>query len=207
MLVRLPLETRQGAAALQPMRDLDQIRGFLSSLGPTALFDLPWLPLYLAICFLFHPLIGLTATIGGAILLTLTALTEMLTRKPARAAMTSGALRLSLAESGRRNAEAIQAMGMSARLAKSWDQANDSYLASQRQASDVAGGLGSLSRVLRTALQSGVLAVGAYLVLQQQASAGIIIASSILTSRALAPVEVAIANWKGFVAARQAWRR
>ena len=84
---------------------------------------------------------------------------------------------------------------------------NSEYMASQRRATDVAGGLGALSKVLRLALQSAVLGLGGYLAIRQEATAGIIIASSILTARALAPVELAIANWKGFVAARQSWRR
>src|SRR5205085_5676526 len=97
--------------------------------------------------------------------------------------------------------------GMTGRIAVLWSDANTKYLASQRRASDVAGGFGSASKVLRMMLQSGVLAVGAWLVIQQQASAGIIIAGSILSARALAPVDLAIANWRGFVAARQSWER
>ena len=98
-------------------------------------------------------------------------------------------------------------MGMAPRMGKIWGEANTKYLASQQQTSDVAGGLGAISKVLRFVLQSGVLGLGAYLVIQQQATAGIIIASSIIVARALAPVELAIANWRGFVAARQSWRR
>jgi PrtD family type I secretion system ABC transporter len=98
-------------------------------------------------------------------------------------------------------------MGMAERAAAIWGHANQQYMASQRKAADTAGGFGALSKVLRIGLQSAVLGLGAYLVIHQEATAGIIIASSILTSRALAPVEVAIANWKGFLAARQSWRR
>jgi len=98
-------------------------------------------------------------------------------------------------------------MGMAGRLATRWSEANRNYVASQQQASDVGSGLGSISKVLRMMLQSGVLAVGAYLVINQQATAGIIIAGSILSGRALAPVDLAIANWKGFIAARQGWQR
>ncbi|MBV8567293.1 MAG: type I secretion system permease/ATPase [Methylobacteriaceae bacterium] len=206
-LVRFPLKGRPAGDAQQPIRDLDQVRAFLSGLGPAALFDLPWMPLYLAICFAFHPLIGVTALAGGILLLVMTLLAEAWTRQPTRAALTHGAQRSLRAEASRRNAEVIQAMGMAGRLAQHWDEANSNYLASQRRTSDVAGGLGSISKVLRMALQSAVMGVGAYLVIEQQATAGIIIASSILTSRALAPVETAIANWKGFVAARQSWRR
>ena len=93
------------------------------------------------------------------------------------------------------------------RLASRWAAANSNHLSAQRRASDVSGGLGALSRALRMILQSLVLGLGAYLVIYQEATAGVIIASSILVSRALAPVEVAVANWKGFVAARQGWTR
>ena len=98
-------------------------------------------------------------------------------------------------------------MGMAGRLTKRWGDANATYLAGQQRASDVAGGLGAVAKVLRMMLQSAVLAVGAYLVIHQEATAGIIIAGSILSARALAPVDLAIANWKGFVAARQSWHR
>jgi ATP-binding cassette, subfamily C, type I secretion system permease/ATPase len=206
-IVRLPLKAGNRADGLQPLRDLDSVRSFLSGLGPTALFDLPWLPVYLVICFLFHPYIGLTALIGAIILSIVTILTENMTRDPTRAATTYGAARIALAESSRRNAEVLTAMGMTRRVAARWNEANAKYLANMRRASDVAGGFGSASKVLRMMLQSVVLAVGAYLVIYQQATAGIIIAGSILSARALAPVDLAIANWRGFVAARQAWRR
>jgi PrtD family type I secretion system ABC transporter len=207
VLVRSPLTGQNPGDALQPMRDLDKMRGFFSGLGPAALFDLPWMPLYLVICYSFHPLIGITALGGCVLLLVLTLLTETLTRRLTSVAIRYGARRFLLAEKAHRNAEVIQAMGMAQRLARRWDEANALFLVNQRQLSDVAGGLGSISRVLRTALQSAVIAVGAYLVIEQQATAGIIIASSILTARSLAPVENAIANWKGFVEARFAWRR
>ena len=98
-------------------------------------------------------------------------------------------------------------MGMAGHIAARWNEANRQYMRSQQEASDLGGGLGAISKVLRMMLQSGVLAVGAYLVIHQEASAGIIIAGSILSARALAPVDLAIANWKGFVAARQSWQR
>ena len=207
LIVRLPLKTRMSGDGLQPARDLDQVRAFLSGLGPTALFDLPWMPLYLGICFIFHFWIGMTALVGALILVVVTLLTEMRTREPTKVAVETGAARNALAQASRRNAEVLQAMGMGGRAAALWGSANARHLAAQQRASDVAGGLGAVSKVLRMALQSAVLGVGAYLVIEQQATAGIIIASSILTSRALAPVELAIANWRGFVAARQSWKR
>jgi PrtD family type I secretion system ABC transporter len=198
---------KQGSDGQQPVRDLDTIRSFLSSAGPNALFDLPWVPLYLAICFAFHTMIGVTALAGAVVLMSLTVLTEFLSRHPIKAATTHAAARNRFAEASRRNAEVIMAMGISERLLARWLELGRDYVAQQRRASDVTGGLGSTGRALRTALQSTVLGVGAYLVIEQEATAGIIIASSILTGRALAPIDLAIANWKGFVSARQGWRR
>jgi len=207
IVVQLPLRAKTPGDGLAPLRDLDQIRSFLVTAGPLALFDLPWMPIYVLICFLFHPWIGIAALIGAVILTSLTLMSEFMTRNPSRMTMTHIGTRNSIAEAGRRNAEVLQAMGMAPRMGKIWGEANAKYLLSQQQTSDVAGGLGAISKVLRFALQSGVLGLGAYLVIHQQATAGIIIASSIIVARALAPVELAIANWRGFVSARQSWRR
>ncbi len=206
-VVQLPLISGNRGEGLQPIRDLDAVRAFLASMGPSALFDLPWLPLYLAICFAFHVLIGLTALTGAILLVGLTLLTEFLTRGPTKEATQLAARRGDLAAASRRNAEALGAMGMAQRLAARWGKANSEYLASQQRATDVAGGLGAIAKVMRMMLQSAVLAVGAWLVINQQATGGIIIASSILSARALAPVDLAIAHWKNFVGARQSWQR
>ena len=206
-MVRLPLKTRGDGDGMQPLRDLDQVRSFLSGGGPTALFDLPWMPVYLGICFLFHFWIGVTALVGGLLLVFITVLTETRTRGPAKASAKLAVSRSALAAEGRRNAEVLQAMGMRRQAAQRWQAANAKYLAAHERTSDVASGLGGLSKVFRSFLQSLVLAVGAVLVINQESTAGIIIAGSILTARALAPVETAIANWKGFVAARQSGQR
>ncbi|MDB5503126.1 MAG: type secretion protein, partial [Tardiphaga sp.] len=206
-VVRLPLTAGGQQEGLQPLRDLDNVRAFLSGMGPSALFDLPWLPLYLAICFAFHTMIGITALVGALILVLLTVVTEYMTRAPAREATTLAARRSDIAAASRRNAEVVVAMGMAGRLTRRWTGANESYLAGNQRTSDVAGGLGAIAKVMRMMLQSAVLGVGAYLVINQQATAGIIIAGSILSARALAPVDLAIAHWKGFVAARQSWHR
>src|SRR4030081_953249 len=152
-------------------------------------------------------MIGLNALVGAIILVTLTIVTEFISRTPAREAMGLAARRNDLAATSRRNAEVVVAMGMSGRLTRRWSEANEDYLAGNQRASDVAGGLGAIAKVMRMTLQSAVLAVGAYLVIHQEATAGIIIAGSILSARALAPVDLAIAHWKGFVAARQSWSR
>ncbi len=207
IVVRLPLIVGSRNEGLQPLRDLDNVRSFLGGMGPGAFFDLPWLPFYLAICFAFHVLIGVTALVGAIILVTLTVMTEFLSRAPARQALGLAARRNDLAAASRRNAEVLVAMGMSGRLTKRWAEANQNYLDGNQLASDVSGGLGAIAKVLRMMLQSAVLAVGAYLVIHQEATAGIIIAGSILSARALAPVDLAIAHWKSFIAARQSWHR
>lgn len=207
LVARLPLAPGGAAHGLQPIRDLDHVRAFLAGGGPIGFFDLPWTPFYLGICFLFHPLIGLAATIGALILVMFTACTEALTRRPVKEATQHGSDRTSYAEACRRNAEVIAAMGMGSCLAMRWDEINRRHLDSHERVGDVVGGLGGVSRVARLMLQSGVLGLGAYLVIHGEASPGVIIAGSILSARALAPLEQVIAHWKGFVAARQSWAR
>jgi ABC-type protease/lipase transport system fused ATPase/permease subunit len=202
-IVRLPSVVGLRNDGFGPMRDLDSIRSFLGGLGPVALFDLPWIPVYLGICFAFHFWIGMTATIGALVLIMLTVLTEWLTLKPTMMAANLAQSRSAMIESSRRNSEALVTMGMVPHFTGRWRKLNEGYLASNRRASDAAGGLGATSKVLRLMLQSVVLGVGAYLVIHQEASAGIIIAGSILSARALAPVDIAIAHWRGWTVARQ----
>ena len=206
-VLKLPLKAPRGPEGLQPVRDLDVIRNFLTSSGPGALFDLPWIPFYLGLCFAFHFYIGLTATLGAILIVGLTILTEVFSRSPTTDMARFGAKRNAFAELSRRNAEVLHALGMNGRMGTRWQEANASYSEAQQRINDVTGGLGSVAKVLRLLLQSVVLAVGAYLVIEQQATAGIIIAASIISGRALAPADTAIANWKGFVAARQGWQR
>ena len=197
---------RQGES-LQPIRDVAAIRAFLSSGGPMILLDLPWLPFFLAICFLFHVLIGLTATAGACVLIAIAAASEILSGKSVRQQSASHARQISLANAAYRNAEALVSMGMANAMRARWREAADTQAYLQSKGSDLIGALSATSRSLRLLLQSAVLAVGAYLVINQQATGGIIIASSILTTRALAPAELVIGHWRGAIAARQAWIR
>jgi PrtD family type I secretion system ABC transporter len=206
-LIRLPLLRNNGGEGLLPLRDLDQIRTFLAGTGLPAFFDLPWVPLYLGVCFMFHPLIGIAATTGGVFLFSLTLLTEFLSKSATKSMAGHAAERFAFAETARRNADVVHALGLSGTLTTRWQKMNERYVVSQLVTSDIAGGLGTLAKSFRMLLQSLVLGLGAYLVIQDQATAGIIIAASILTSRALAPIDLAIANWKVFIAARQSWRR
>jgi PrtD family type I secretion system ABC transporter len=202
-----PIRARQDGDGQQPLRDLDQIRSFLAGGGPTALFDLPWMPLYIAICFAFHFWIGMTAVVGAVLLVILTALTEVLTRGTTQEVVAGLKARNAVTNAGQRNAEVIYAMGMSGRVGELWNAANRKILVQQQRASDVGGGFGAVSRMTRMLLQSSVLAVAAYLVMAGEVTPGVMIASSILAGRALAPVDLAIANWKGFVSARQSRKR
>ncbi|UUP18325.1 type I secretion system permease/ATPase [Nitratireductor thuwali] len=207
IMSRLPLVKGRSGEGLQPIRDLDQIGGFLASGGPAVLFDLPWIPLYIALCFFFHFWLGMAALSGAVVLLALTVLTEKYVRRPAGELAAHGARRNKIAQASVRNAEVLEAMAMRSNLAAHWSHASNRHRLAQVRASDVTGSFGAASRGLRMLLQSVVLAIGAFLVIQQQATPGIIIASSILTARALAPVELAIAHWKNFLAARQSWLR
>jgi ATP-binding cassette subfamily C protein len=203
----LPLRARTGGDGLQPVRDLDQIRSFFSGLGPTAFFDLPWVPVYLGVVFLLHPLLGFFAFAGALLLICLTFLTERRTTAPMQSASRSASQRLAFGEETRRNAEVIRALGLEKRMQDRWETLNTRHLTDQLGASDAAGGMGTVSKVLRLFLQSGILGLGAYLVIHGEVSAGTIIAASIIMSRALAPIETAITHWRGFVAARQSYRR
>ena len=206
-LATLPLRGVKPVLMQQPLRDLDQVRGFMSGMGPTAFLDMPWIPVFLIALFLFHPAIGITALLGTAAIIAMTLLTERISRGAARAAMDMSAQRQVLADTTQRNAEIIRALGMTDRLTARWSEANERYLQENIRATDVYANLGSAAKVLRYILQSGMLGIGAYLVVADRASGGIMIASSIMMGRALAPVEIALGSWKQLVAARQGLTR
>ncbi len=191
----------------QAIRDLDTICGFASSAGPNALFDLPWLPLYLLLIYFLHPTLGIFATVGGLLLVVITAITEVRARK-AVALTNEGQTRANAFGFGADGtSDAILAMGMNQSIVSKWLGLRDRGQEHGLRMGDITNGMGAVSKTLRMLLQSGILGLGAYLAIQHQLSAGSIIAASIVMSRALAPIEIAIANWKGFTAARQAYAR
>jgi ATP-binding cassette, subfamily C, bacterial PrsD len=202
-LATLPLRGVKPMLMQQPLRDLDQIRAFMSSMGPTAFLDMPWIPIFLIGLFLFHPAIGLTAMIGTLAIIAMTLMSNRLSQGAAKAAMDSSAQRQVLADATQRNAEVIRALGMMDRFSARWARANERYLRENIRATDVSVNLGSGAKVIRYVLQSGMLGMGAFLVVSDRASGGVMIASSIMMGRALAPVEVALSTWKQLVAARQ----
>ncbi|MGV2981680.1 type I secretion system permease/ATPase [Camelimonas sp. ID_303_24] len=195
------------AEALERGRDVDTVRGFLGSQGPGALFDLPWIPLYLAFVYFLHPWLGAMTLAGAVTLALLTILSEVLARGASNSWRQAAIARNTIAESHARNAEAVRAMGFSSRAVERFDQLNRKHLDLQTRASDVAGTFGAISRVLRMILQSAILGLGAFLTIKGELSAGAIIAASVASARALAPVDQAIGNWKSFVSARQAFAR
>ncbi|MEM5585067.1 type I secretion system permease/ATPase [Roseibium sp. AS2] len=203
----LPVRLGRKAARLRPVQDLDTVRQFLSGPGPAAIFDIPWLPFYLGIVFLFHPLLGAVGLAGAVVITVLIGLNELLSRGPAEEAAGHAGRRSSDVEIGQRNSEVVTAMGMQDALTGKWDAQNSDYLATQRRAADRSGLFGTTIKTIRFVLQSAILGVGAWLAILQEITPGVMIASSIMTSRALAPIEQAVAQWRGFVASRQALRR
>lgn len=195
------------AEALERGRDVDTVRGFLGSQGPIALFDLPWMPVFLVFVFMLHPYLG-ALTLGGAFVLTLlTIATELMTRRWNSASHQAVVARNTIADSNARNADILKAMGFAGRAVERFNRANDEHLNVQTRTNDISATFGAISRVLRMVLQSAVLGLGALLTIQGELTAGAIIAATIAASRALAPVDLAIGNWKGFVAARAAYHR
>ena len=192
---------------VDPVRDGDVIRQFISGTGPLALLDLPWMPIYLTIIFLMHPLLGWLAVGGALAIITLAAINEVVSRGPAQRANAAMGARQRFVDDSRANAEAIVGMGMLSDMQRGRHMLNQELLATQLQASDRTATLSSAIKGLRFLLQSAVLAVGAYLVIQGQLTGGLMIAASVITSRAMAPVDAIVGQWRGFIAARLAYQR
>lgn len=195
------------AESLERGRDVDTLRHFLGGQGPIALFDLPFMPMYLLFVYMLHPWLGIL-TFGGALILTaLTVLTEVLTQKHSGAMQSAAIARSALSDSHARNADVIRAMGFTDRAVTRFEKINAKHLDLQTKTNDVSGTLGGLSKVLRMLLQSAVLGLGAYLTINGELTAGSIIAASVAAGRALAPVDMAIGQWKNVVAARRSYAR
>ena len=191
----------------QPVNDLATIRQYLSGQGLFAFFDMPWVPVYLAIIFLMHWMLGLASFLAALTIFALAVLSERATREPMQESTKASIKATLMTEEGRRNAEALYALGMLGALRARWTSVQQTALDYQTIANDAGGGLGAASRVLRLMIQSGILALGAYLVIKHELSSGSMIASSIIMSRALAPVELAVANWQQFLGFRKARER
>lgn len=195
------------AEALERGRDVDTVRGFLGSQGPIALFDLPWMPLFLIFVYMLHPWLGALTAGGAFVLAVLAIVTELMTRRLSSATHQAGVTRNAIADSNARNADILKAMGFAGRAVARFGRANDDHLQLQTRTNDISGTFGAVSRVLRMILQSAVLGLGALLTIQGDLTAGAIIAASVASARALAPIDLAIGNWKNVVQARTAFGR
>ena len=191
----------------QPVRDLNGVRQFIAGPGPSTLFDAPWTPVYLGVIFLLHWVLGIFALVGAAILFAVAILNETLTRERLARASGSSHASQSLTEEGRLNAEVLRAMGMEGAFLKRWRKLHEKALDDHLKAGDRSGEITSFSKAMRLFLQSAMLALGAYLAMQQQITPGTMIAASIILSRALQPVEQAIAHWRGVLSARRSFAR
>ncbi|TPL10211.1 type I secretion system permease/ATPase [Mesorhizobium sp. B2-4-14] len=189
------------------LRDLATLRGYLGGGGIMALFDAPWMPIYLVFIFLLHPLLGLLALGGAVVLFCLALANNALTAVTLKQANMASARAYQGADAAFRNAEVVDGMGMGGALMQRWDTANAHVLSLQSRASDRAGLISAFTKPFRMFLQVAVLGLGAWLSLRHEVSPGAMIAASIIMSRALAPVEQAIATWKQTTGAREAWGR
>ncbi|MBP0493001.1 type I secretion system permease/ATPase [Pararoseomonas indoligenes] len=192
---------------MEVLRDLGTCRAWLSGPGALAVYDVPWVPVYLFVIYLLNPILCIIATGGAVVLFGLALATELSTAGPLRKANLSAMASQKRADAIARNAEAADAMGMLPALLRLWQGGLSEALPLQQKATDRSAFLSGFTKFVRLAVQIAVLGVGAYLTLHQQMTSGAAIAGSIIMGRALAPVEQLIGGWKGLVQARQSYRR
>lgn len=196
-----------GAKSEFALVDVDRLREFLTGAGLIALCDVPWVPIFLAVCFVFHPWLGWVATGGAVIIFVLALLNELMTKKTLNEANVHSQSAQHFANTTLQNVEVIRALGMEQNLRSRWDAMHRRMLELQAVASDRAGALVSASKFVRMMLQVAILGTGAYLALESEITPGMMIAASIMMGRALAPVDQVVGQWKQFVGARQAYGR
>ena len=192
---------------IRPLNDLATLRSFLCSSGLLALFDLPWMPLYLMVVYLLHPWLGLLATAGAIIVVSATLVNEWITKKHIGEATAHELQDLRFSENTHQNAEAVIAMGMLGKITNHWKELHQKALGTGQIAGERSEFITAFTKATRMLIQSAMLALGAYLAILQEITPGTIIAASILGGRALAPVDAAIANWKNFIRFRHAYAR
>ncbi len=197
----------KSSASGQPVRDLDTLRQFMTGNGLFAFFDAPWMPVYLAVLYLFHPYLGLLATAGGLILIVLAYVNEVSTKKLLAEASGESMRENQYFSTNLRNLEVIDALGMRERIMQRWLGFHEKVMGLQAVASDRAAGVSATSKTFRLLLQSLILGLGAWLAIDQIITPGVMIAASILMGRALAPVDQMIGVWKQFGNARSAFER
>ena len=198
---------RGGSARGQALRDFDNFRQFVTGSGIHAVFDLPWAPIYIGVIFVLHPWLGSFAFGCAVLLVGMALLNEYLVKRPLSEANEAAARNYSFTEMGLRNSEVVQAMGMMPGLLHRWSRDRNLLLERQTLASDRAATTTSLIRFLRLAMQSLILGIGAYLVIERLTTVGSMFAASILLGRALAPVEQIVGSWRNLTSARAAYGR
>ncbi|MEM6637525.1 MAG: type I secretion system permease/ATPase [Pseudomonadota bacterium] len=203
------LQLQRGAAAdgspASALRDLESVQKFMSAPSLFAVFDLPWTPIFIGAIYIFHPWMGWYSIAGAALLFSITMANQLLTREVVRTANRAAMASDAFADNIRNNSETISGLGMQDAAMARWRRLRNESLYSQITSADRTGGFASVSKSMRFLLQSGILALGAYLVLQNELSAGAMIAGSILLGRALAPVDQAISGWPLLQRAAQGW--
>ena len=194
-------------ASAQPLSDMTGLRQFMTGNGLFAFFDAPWLPIYLAVMFIFHPIFGWIGVFSAVILVVIAIFNEKLTQRPLADANKAAISSNAYVVKNLRNAEVIESMGMLTVIRDRWVERNKEILLLQGNASRMAGLLTSMSKVIRLTVQSLCLGAGAYLAVEGEISPGMMIAGSILLGRALAPIDILIGTWKQFVNARSQYGR
>ena len=189
------------------VRDLDSFRSFLTQTGAAAIFDFPWLPIYLLACFALHPILGLVA-VGSMIIMVILAFTnELVTSKYLRRSEEAARKNYGFTDASLRNAEVIQAMGMLPGFLKRWSISREEMLRQQTRASELGAYLSGTIKFFRLSLQSGIIGIGAWMAIEGEVTAGVIYAASILLARTISPVEQLVGGWRSFVSARGAVKR
>jgi ATP-binding cassette, subfamily C, type I secretion system permease/ATPase len=194
-------------ARSQLLRDFDQFRQFITGAGIHAIFDLPWAPIYIAVIFILHPLLGTFALGCSIVLVAMAFLNERIVRPPLSESNEAATRNYNFAEMSLRNSEVVQAMGMTNRLLRRWGKDRGRMLERQVAASDRAAAMQSMIRFSRLSMQSLILGLGAYLVIERLTTAGAMFAASILLGRALQPVEQIVGSWRNLVSARSSFHR
>ena len=189
------------------LKDVNALRNFFAGNAIFAIFDAPWIPLFLAVIFFLHPMLGMVATVGAVLIVIFALINEKVTNKPLSAANVVNGFSMRFVETARIDARTVQSMGMGGNVQRRWQGFNDTVTKLQTQASRQAGLVTVLSSWLRQAMQVLIYGVGAYLTLRGESTAGSMIAASIIMGKALGPVQVGVASWKSVVEARGAWQR
>jgi len=195
------------AAKQRPLQDLRRISQFLRGPAPVTFFDIPFTPIYIAVIFLLHPLLGWFAIFGAVVVLTIALLAERMTRKPQAVSQGYASNSDSFSESCHRHAETVISMGMAHDLGRRWVDTKDEGLGLGLKASDIAGSSTAFSKAFRMFLQSAILGLGAWLAVKQIVTPGVMIAGSIILGRALAPIQMVIGQWRSYLQAKNAYQR